>query len=478
MRKHFFLQNQEEKLEELNYSDFSPAQEDNGIKYNNDLTFNLMETLTKMKNQKCEKKEINKELLLNLTLLLNLCQEENIPLELQKTGNENKLYSFYFPYKKISIDNQINCGGLENLNDNIINDSQEMDNNSQINSKDISLDLNLYSSKSFSFNNDTLIEDKNNFEDYFYECPILSDEKDNSQDYLNLFNQLMEIEEKNNNNDNINEDKQNKAKDNSFNLLNNSTNDNSINYNKNIILTPTHENTNIINFINKNITIPSPNKHNYNYFKNNSSSFSLNKKISKQSNIYNLNQNYYKNLVNSMNKIYIELMYYHYLNIMKICGANEKFLFNEHMGLSFFIAQFKKFILKIGINDQILYQKLIKYLMLIKKKISFEDFLTCFDLIFDLSNEKNREKYNCLFNIPRKSFEQIYYSKKDIQNFFKLISSDKIYDDELTDDIIERLIKRYNGIHQNDEKDNIQNKKYHIRKLNMVLETFFDDFYI
>ncbi len=168
MRKHFFLQNQEEKLEELNYSDFSPAQEDNGIKYNNDLTFNLMETLTKMKNQKCEKKEINKELLLNLTLLLNLCQEENIPLELQKTGNENKLYSFYFPYKKISIDNQINCGGLENLNDNIINDSQEMDNNSQINSKDISLDLNLYSSKSFSFNNDTLIEDKNNFEDYFY----------------------------------------------------------------------------------------------------------------------------------------------------------------------------------------------------------------------------------------------------------------------------------------------------------------------
>ena len=476
MKHLFFLQNKEEKIERLNYSNFSSAKEDNGIKFNNDLTFNLMETITKMKNKKCDNKEINKELLLNLTFLLNLCQEENIPLDIQKTGNENKLYSFYFPFKKLAIDNKINFGGLEKLNENVINDDQDMENKSQNYSKDISFDLSHYSSKSNSFYNDNIFEEKNNFEIEFYQCPILSEEKDNSQDYLNLFNQIMEIEEKNNNNDNINEDKQNKNKDNSFNLLNNSTNDNSINYNKNIILTPTKEKSNYNNFINKNLTVPCPINNNYNYFNNNINLFSPKKKKIKNSNFYNLNNNYYQNLVNSMNKIYIELMYNHYLNIIKLCEANENFFINENMKLSFFIVQIKKFILKIGINEQILYQKIMKYLILDKKQISFENFLKCFDLIINSSNETIKEKYNFLFYIPRKSFEQSYYSKKDIQNFFKLISSKKIYDDELTDDIIEKLIKRYYGIYQNDEKDNVQNKLFHIRKLKFVLESFFDDY--
>ena len=72
MKPLFFLQNKEEKIERLNYSNFSSANEDNAIKFNNDLTFNLMETITKMKNKKCDNKEINKELLLNLTFLLNI----------------------------------------------------------------------------------------------------------------------------------------------------------------------------------------------------------------------------------------------------------------------------------------------------------------------------------------------------------------------------------------------------------------------
>ena len=38
---------------------------------------------------------------MNLSLILNLCQEKTIPIELQKTGNENKDYSFYISLKKI-----------------------------------------------------------------------------------------------------------------------------------------------------------------------------------------------------------------------------------------------------------------------------------------------------------------------------------------------------------------------------------------
>ena len=472
MKHPFILLGQEQNLNILNYSDFLPAKEDNGIKYKNDLTFNLMEIITKMKNKKSDNKEINKELLLNLSLLLNLCQEKNIPLELQKTGNENKIYSFYFPLKKISIDNQINFDGKEKLNENIIND--DIENNSLNNSKNISFDLTYYSSKSLSCNNDNLIEDKNNYEINFSECPIISDEKDNSQDYLNLFNQIMEIEEKDNNNDNINDDKENKKKDNSFTLLNNSTNDNSINCSKNLMLTPTQENKKINNFINQNLT-PTQHDININFFNNNIYSLSPIKNNQKL-NFYNLNQNYYQNLVNSINKIYIDLMYYHYSDILKICNSNEKFFINKNIKISFFLAQLKKFILKIGINDQTLYQAILKNILSSNQKISFEEFLKCFDLVINLSNPKIREKYNFLFYILKKSFNQIYYSQKDIQNFFKLISSNKIYNDELTDDIIERLINRYKSIYQNDEKENIQNKKFHIRKLNVVLGTFFDDF--
>ena len=100
--KLIFFKENEETITFANLNNFSPAIEDKGIKYKNELTFNLMELITKMKNNKSlNKNSINSELLINVSLILNLCKEKNTPLELQKTGNENKVYSFYFPLKKI-----------------------------------------------------------------------------------------------------------------------------------------------------------------------------------------------------------------------------------------------------------------------------------------------------------------------------------------------------------------------------------------
>jgi hypothetical protein len=413
----------EETTTFANLNNFSPAIEDKGIKYKNELTFNLMELITKMKNNKSLNKNIiNSELLINVSLILNLCKEKNTPLELQKTGNENKVYSFYFPLKKISIDNKIYNGGLEKLNRGIIIDYQENENNSQNETKDFSFDNN--SNKSLSNENLSDINSNDN-EIYFYECPILSDEKENSKDYLHLFDEIMKIE-----------DEENKY----YNSL-------SLN--------------NTFNFYIEN----SPNQSNINL---------SNYQKKKQNLILNyLSPNSSNNFIKSMNKDYVQIMLFHYLNIKKLINSTENYVFDESFKFNYFITLIKKFLLENNINDISVYNDIIKYLLFQNKIVSFEEFLSCFDSFLSLSKTRNREKYCFLFNIIKKSKDQKYYTKKDIEIFFKLISASKIYEEEFSEDIIERLINRYKAIYKND----IINGKYNIRKLNITLETFFEDYF-
>jgi hypothetical protein len=445
--RHYYFREREEIKNFTNYNDYTPAIEDKGLKFKSQLTFNLMEIITKMKNKSSDNNNINKELLINLLCILNLCKEKELPLKEQKTGNENKIYSFYFPLKKIAIDNKINDGGLSYLNKGIISDFQERENLSENDSKEISNDLTNNSNKSLSFNNEN-IDDKgllNENEIDFFECPILSDEKEKSEDYLILFNEIMK-------NDNLileenNEEKKINSKDNIVNLLNSSTNNS----------------TNIINNINNNFIIEK------------SSSPKNKNKIKPDPLLFYFNQSNYKNIVNSMNKNYIQLLFYHYKKIKNLTKSN--FLLNENMKINLFSSKFKQFLLEIGINDITLYQGITKLVIFKKKIINFEEFLSCFDLIISLPDERTREKYTFLYYLPKKTNEQIYYTQKDINIFFKLIECSKIYEEELTDNITERLINRYNAIYQNDEKENLQYGKFNIRKLNVVLETFFDDYF-
>ena len=178
-----------------------------------------------------------------------------------------------------------------------------------------------------------------------------------------------------------------------------------------------------------------------------------------------------------MDKVYVQLMLYHYLTIMNLIDVNEKYLINEKMKINLFHSQFKALLFQIGINDISLYQSIIKNLIYKNKIITFEEFILSFNLILSLPIERIRQKYHFLYYLSKKSSEQIYYTSKDIQNFFKLITSDKIYEKNFSEIIINRLINRYNAIYQNDEKVNLPNKKYHIRKLNVVLDSFFDDYF-
>ena len=440
-----FLHNFHQNQEMNNLFTFTPAEEDKGIKYKNELTFNLMQLITKIKNKKSEKQNINKELLMNLSLILNLCQEKTIPIELQKTGNENKDYSFYIPLKKISIDNKIENEYLNKINKNIIYDIQEIEINSQSESKEISIDLSNNMNKSIYSNNENLYDN----EISFTQCPILSDDIENSKDYINIFEEIMKNDD--DNNILINEDE----------ILNNDKKSKS----KEVTVTNNNLNSSTPDCLSNNINI---------------SNFTITKKTNKKNKILissYLDEKVYQNFINSMDKVYIQLMLYHYFTITNLIDGNEKFLFNEKMKINFFNSQFKKLLFQIGINDISLYQSLIKYIIYKNKLISFEVFLLSFDIILSLPYERIRQKYHFLYYLSKRSPDQIYYTQRDIQNFFKLIMSNKVYEKDLSEIIMNRLINRYNAIYYNDEKENIGNKIYHIRKVNVVLDSFFDDYF-
>ena len=443
MFQHYF---NEDKIlnNNINFNNFKPAEEDIGIKYKKELTFNLMQSITKIKNKESEHQNINKELLINLSLILNLCQEKTIPIQFQKTGNENKNYSYYIPLKKISIDNKIDNECIKEINKNIINDIQEIEINSQSDSKDIYIDLSNNTNKSIYSNNEKL----NDNEISFTQCPILSDDIENSKDYLNIFEEISKNDEDNyileNDDDILNNEKKSKSKEVTVINVFNSLTNNSINNNINV----------------SNITIS--------------------KNINKKNKILifsYLDEKVYQNIINSMDKVYVQLMLYHYLTIMNLIDVNEKYLINEKMKINLFHSQFKALLFQIGINDISLYQSIIKNLIYKNKIITFEEFILSFNLILSLPIERIRQKYHFLYYLSKKSSEQIYYTSKDIQNFFKLITSDKIYEKNFSEIIINRVINRYNAIYQNDEKVNLPNKKYHIRKLNVVLDSFFDDYF-
>ena len=416
MFQHYF---NEDKIlnNNINFNNFKPAEEDIGIKYKKELTFNLMQSITKIKNKESEHQNINKELLINLSLILNLCQKKTIPIQFQKTGNENKNYSYYIPLKKISIDNKIDNECIKEINKNIINDIQEIEINSQSDSKDIYIDLSNNTNKSIYSNNEKL----NDNEISFTQCPILSDDIENSKDYLNIFEEISKNDEDNNILDNdddvLNNEKKSKSKEVTVINIFNSFANNSINNNINV----------------SNITIS--------------------KNVNKKNKILifsYLDEKVYQNIINSMDKVYVQLMLYHYLTIMNLIDVNEKYLINEKMKINLFHSQFKALLFQIGINDISLYQSIIKNLIYKNKIITFEEFILSFNLILSLPIERIRQKYHFLYYLSKKSSEQIYYTSKDIQNFFKLITSDKIYEKDFSEIIINRLINRYNAIYQND----------------------------
>lgn len=164
-----------------------------------------------------------------------------------------------------------------------------------------------------------------------------------------------------------------------------------------------------------------------------------------------------------MNDIYINLMYFHY---MKFDCASKKMLFCQD---KMFMNLVKIFILNIGICDKKLYEDILRNLVYKNSSMDFEKFMNCFNKIIKYEDDHSLLKYKFLLCINIKDDSQKWLSAKELQNFFRMINCDKKNED-INEEITTNMINFYTVIYKKENP-----RRFAIDKLILILEYFFDN---
>ena len=141
-----------------------------------------------------------------------------------------------------------------------------------------------------------------------------------------------------------------------------------------------------------------------------------------------------------------------------------------------FIKSFKSLLFDLGICNKQTYQEILRTIVFVRHAISFDDFLQSFKYIFNLPLNQSIVKYRFLLFIIQLDKAKEYFIFDNIKIYFNFLRSSLIYDQELTEEIIDNLLSRYSVIYFNEEQDNIIMGKYSIKKLATTLETFFTNY--
>ena len=176
-----------------------------------------------------------------------------------------------------------------------------------------------------------------------------------------------------------------------------------------------------------------------------------------------MNQNY----ANIMHDIFI-----HFLkNFIQNKKINKKF---KNLGIKKeILICFKKLLLSLGISNKNIFEKVFKNYIFNENLFSFDKFIQSFDaIIYDKDFKNMKLKYLFLLNITANN--EKFLDKKNIESFFKLIECDCAYIDSFSEILGQKLIMRFKAIYKNEEKDNILEGKYRLRKMRIILESFFD----
>ena len=495
---------------------FKPAQKNINFQVIDMITFNIMENMTKYKNREIDVNILNKELSINLSFILtkinpkkNPKKEENkinnknnnIKDNTNKNKNKNNIinnFGIYFPISRITFMKE-NLKNNKNkkkdikkfdvflpLSQSFLNIKQTK-NNDNSNSSDIDLKL-YYKKNSKSKESSLLYEEENSislisedslnnnkglnennknkkpkeskkFVKYkelvdYYECPLLQNEtkKEKLNNFINLLNNVDDIfgEEENfdfnyyikNNNkekifiDNIDIIIANELK------KDETLNNNNLKINIGIEASNIFDDSVFFNDKNNNLV------------KMKEISDSLRKKYSKK-----------------MNENYIYLLHKIYLRFFDIFSINQKTYKNLNVRTEF-VKYFKQLLLRIGITNKSIYEKILKNQIFSDKILSFDKFIQSFDVIISDNNFENvKLKYLFLLNIIT---TREFLNWKKIEIFFELIGCYYSYVESFSENLGDKFIRRYNALYQNEEKNNILEKKYRLRKLIITLESFFD----
>ena len=186
-----------------------------------------------------------------------------------------------------------------------------------------------------------------------------------------------------------------------------------------------------------------------------------------------------KKYLKKMSENYILIIHKKYLEFISKCRFARNIFLDEIMTKKLFVQLFKSFLLKIGVNNRKIYEKILKNQIFSNKLLTFDQFIQSFDtIIFDNENENLKAKFSFIFNILPHYDDNDFLNVKKIELFFDLLGCSCIYIQDLCEDLGDKLIPRYNAVYKMDEEDNVISGKYRFRKMKIILESFLDDLQI
>ena len=174
-----------------------------------------------------------------------------------------------------------------------------------------------------------------------------------------------------------------------------------------------------------------------------------------------LSEKCYKMYIKKMNYSYLILMLLFYFDYEKFSN-NYYEIIDEKESMVIFI---KKILLFSGITSSKVYDSII-HVVSNKKEINFEEFLSCFLPIFDLSEKYQYYKYVFLLFLVKKSDKnEISLSNYSIS--FNLIRDKLIYEPDTCDNIIGKLLPIIKSKYPKDDTDNLN-----YQNIAIILEFF------
>ena len=468
LRKLSAQKNKEEKKSHIRI--FKPARKNINYSYYDSSTYSIIENMTKYKNKEIDNNQLNLNISIMLSFLLTKCDNKKnniknfeIYYPMNRITNTENNANYFLPYldkiksNKKSDTSYSSDNDTKNLNK---RNSKSIDSSfiydEENNSLSLISDDSLITINSNIKNNNRKIQ--KNFVKYtklndYIECPLIQNK--NNQEKLNDFTFLL------NNIDNIIE----KDEIEKFKFYKNRIRYNDGITDGKIIM----DNFDIINY--EIIGNDSFYKEKKKIFMD--ESFDRKSKdiliivSDKSEEISNSLKKKYKKI---MNQNYITLLQNIYKRLMDKCNIK-----NDNIKISkknIFLRNFKKFLLDIEINNKIIYEKILKNQIFSETPLSFEKFIQCFDIIIlDNKPENMKQKYVFILNILT---SQKFLSWKKIELFFELIGCDSTYIELFSENLGDKLIKRYNAVYEKEEANNIIERKYRVKKLKIILESFFE----
>ena len=157
-------------------------------------------------------------------------------------------------------------------------------------------------------------------------------------------------------------------------------------------------------------------------------------------------------------RIYIKKMNYNYIVLMLLLFFDFEGLVSSYDGIidaqKTMLIFAKRIILFVGISNSKVYEPIIHAIENKKGKYSFEEFLNCFIPIFELPEKYQYYKYSfLLFMVKKKNENIITLSNYNI--FCNLIRGKLIYEDDICEDIIGKLIPIIKVKYPKDDNDNL-----------------------